>query len=129
MRREFLKNALSIIEFNDKSWIVDQEIEDMLKGDIPYFQFHMGSGEILNSRGKPLETFYKRTGMEFIGNQIQNRTLEDLRVQKQLIETALTYSRAAFLKTIYPGLQQRISKIFQWRICAQRLRMWFMSTA
>lgn len=102
MRREFLKNALSIIEFNDKSWIVDQEIEDMLKGDIPYFQFHMGSGEILNSRGKPLETFYKRTGMEFIGNQIQNRTLEDLRVQKQLIETALTYSRAAFLKTSIP---------------------------
>lgn len=99
MRREFLKNALAIPEFEDKAWLVNQEIEDMLNGDIPYFQFHMGSGEILNSQGKPLKTFFKRTGMEFIENQIQNRTLEDLRVQKQLIETALTYSRVEVLKT------------------------------
>ncbi len=101
-RRDFLQNALMIPEFKDKSWIVEQEIEDMLNGDIPYFQFHMASGKILNSRRKPLKTFYHRTGTEFIEHQIQNRTLEDLRVQKHLIETALSYSRAAFLRERIP---------------------------
>lgn len=101
-RRDFLQNALMIPEFKDKSWIVEQEIEDMLNGDIPYFQFHMASGKILNSRRKPLKTFYHRTGTEFIEHQIQNRTLEDLRVQKHLIETALSYSRAAFLRDRIP---------------------------
>lgn len=101
-RRDFLQNALMIPEFKDKSWIVEQEIEDMLNGDIPYFQFHMASGKILNSRRKPLKTFYHRTGTEFIKHQIQNRTLEDLRVQKHLIETALSYSRTAFLRDRIP---------------------------
>ena len=106
-RRSFLENALMISEFKDKSWIVEQEIEDMLNGDIPYFQFHMGSGEILNSQRKPLKTFYHRTGMEFIVHQIQNRTPEDLRVQKQLIETALNYSKVAFLRDRIPQIEAK----------------------
>lgn len=111
MRRRFLKDALSIPEFEDKSWIVAQEIEDMLHGDIPYFQFHMGSGEILNSQRKPLKRFFQRTGMDFIENQIQNRTLEDLRVQKQLTEVALSYSKVELLKENMPQIMAKRDEV------------------
>ena len=102
MRRSFLENALAIPEFKDKYWIVKQEIEDMLNGDIPYFQFHMASGDILNFQGKRLETFFMRTGMEFIEDQIKNRNLEDLKAQKQLIQVSLNYSKVQYLTERFP---------------------------
>ena len=46
-RRDFLQNALMIPEFKDKSWIVEQEIEDMLNGDIPIFSFIWLQGKFL----------------------------------------------------------------------------------
>ena len=44
---------------------------------------------------------------EFIVHQIQNRTPEDLRVQKQLIETALNYSKVAFLRDRIPQIEAK----------------------
>ncbi|WP_418489480.1 type 2 lanthipeptide synthetase LanM [Frisingicoccus sp.] len=113
MRRIFLENALSIPEFKEKLWIVEQEIEDMLNGDIPYFQFHMASGLIYNSHRRPLRTVFQRTGMEFIEKQIKKRSIKDMEIQKQLIQVSLNYSRVQYLNqcmsTISANKEKNIS--------------------
>ena len=120
MRRAFLENALSIPEFKDKYWIVEQEVEDMMKGDIPYFQFHMASGNILNSHGERLQTFFKRTGMAFIEGQIKERTLEDLRVQKQLMEVSLNYSNVQYLKERLPAaVEDKMESVSILELCSK----------
>ena len=100
-RRDFLENALSTPLFADRPEILKQEISDMLKGDVPYFQFHMSSGDILNSERKPVQTYFKKTGMEFLKNQIQNRSEDDLKLQKYFIEVSLRYKQVENLRALY----------------------------
>lgn len=57
-RKAFLAEALSVPGFQDKPWIIEQEIRDLLNGDIPYFQFRMSGKEILNSEGMPLQPYF-----------------------------------------------------------------------
>lgn len=100
-RKKFLKDALLIPIFKDRKNIVKQEIEDMLHGDIPYFQFEMSTGMILNSKGERIEKAFKKNGLQFLREQILSRSEADLKQQKQWIETSLRYTQVENLKKLY----------------------------
>ena len=100
-RREFLENALTTPLFEERLRILKQEIEDMLKGDVPYFQFEMSTGDLYNSKGEKLEHFFETSGMEFLKSRIMNRCEEDLKLQKQFMEIALRYSQVEELTKLY----------------------------
>lgn len=110
-RREFLENALGIPSFKDRPNILKQEIEDMLKGDVPYFQYEMSSGVILNSEGKPLEKYFEKNGLEFLKERILNRSEEDLNLQKQFMEISLRYSQVERLRNIYESVDKDAENI------------------
>lgn len=101
-RRKFLEDALNIPIFKDRQNIVKQEIEDMLRGDIPYFQFEMSTGAVLNSKGEPIETSFGKKGIQFLKEQILSRSEKDLNLQKQWIEASLMYAQVENLKQFYP---------------------------
>lgn len=137
-RRTFLENALTIPAFKDRPKILKQEIEDMLEGDIPYFQFEMSTGMILNSKHHPLEKYFQKNGIQFLKEQILSRSERDLKLQKQLIETALMYNQVGKLKSLcesvdkYETDQQEIvdmcvkiaDKIYKHGICKDSRIMW-----
>lgn len=97
-REDFLREALSIPAFKDRSWILEQEIQDMLNGDIPYFQFKMSDRRVMNSEGVLLEDYFPLKGLEFMENQIQGRSEEDMRIQEQFIQVALNFRKVKWLK-------------------------------
>ena len=100
-REAFLENALTTPLFENRPNILKQEIEDMKKGDVPYFQFHMASGDILNSERKPVQKFFKKTGIGFLKEQILSRSEEDLKLQKYFIEISLRYKQVENLGNLY----------------------------
>lgn len=99
-RKAFLAEALSVPGFQDKPWIIEQEIRDLLNGDIPYFQFRMSGKEILNSEGNAVAPYFPVTGMDFLKSQIESRSVMDMKLQEQFIEVALNYGRVRWLNDV-----------------------------
>ena len=97
-RKTFLMEALNTPLFEKRPAILNQEIEDMIQGDVPYFQFNMSTGWILNSKGEPVEPMGQKTGMEFLKQQILSRSEADLKLQEQFMEISLRYNQVERLK-------------------------------
>ena len=121
-REAFLMEALNTPLFEKRQAILKQEIEDMLKGDVPYFQFDMSSGELLNSKGEPVEQFMKKSGIEFLKEQILSRSEDDLKLQKQFIDISLRYNQVERLQNLYHSdIQHTLCKKIADRICEYSL--------
>ena len=97
-RKAFLREALSVPGFEDKPWIIEEEIRDLLNGDIPYFQFRMSGKDIFNSEGKAVASYFPVTGVEFLENQVASRSVADMKLQEHFIEVALNYGRVRWLE-------------------------------
>ena len=100
-RQAYFENILDTPLFEDKTFVVQQEIEDLMIGDVPYFQFNMSTGEILNCNGKVLGKYFQKTGMELLKEHLNSRSLDDLKLQKQLIEISLKYTHINQIKDAY----------------------------
>ena len=115
-RRAFLEEALTTPLFENRQAVLNQEIDEMLKGDVPYFQFDMSSVDVLNLNGKPLEPFAEKPGMEFLRERILSRSEEDLKLQKRFMEISLNYNQVEHLEALY---HEEIQAVDVDKVCKQ----------
>lgn len=99
-RKSFFAEALSVPGFQDKPWIIEQEMQDLLNGDIPYFQFRMSGKDVLNSKGDAVASYFQATGIEFLKEQMESQSMADMKLQEQFIEVSLTYGQVQWLEDI-----------------------------
>ncbi|WP_026528989.1 type 2 lanthipeptide synthetase LanM family protein [Butyrivibrio sp. VCD2006] len=68
--------------------VVDSEIRDILRGDVPFFEVGIHSGEMKNSEGELLPISFKMTPFEKAEEKIDRFSYEDLKSQKLIIENS-----------------------------------------
>ncbi|MCS3871395.1 type 2 lantibiotic biosynthesis protein LanM [Chryseobacterium ginsenosidimutans] len=69
--------------------ILEHEITQMLRGDIPYFEVNSSSRDLETEFGT-IKDFFELTAVENIERKLNKLTLEDLEYQKNLIIESLT---------------------------------------
>ncbi|XUD04437.1 hypothetical protein IGJ34_002410 [Enterococcus sp. AZ177] len=65
--------------------IVKSELDDILYNDIPIFYTFVDSQNIIDSRGKIIENFFKRSGYEIVTEKIKNLNKESIEEQVDLL--------------------------------------------
>ena len=72
---------------NEKSRIlIEDEISDLLEGDIPYFYFRCDERSLFTWDNKEEKGFFKSSALEQIQENIRNMSITDLREQIQYIK-------------------------------------------
>lgn len=89
--REFLFKKIIVNAKGDKiqNRIVNFEINEMKRGDIPYFFVDHGTGEVRDLKGNNIITWDSRTLLKKIENKIKSLDTETIKTQKKLISIAL----------------------------------------
>lgn len=77
-------------EYNDA--VVKSEIDDLLRGDIPYFCFDTSSKELITSKGVVIAGFFKNTAMERFNIKLNSFSKEDMNFQVKIINLSLSLS-------------------------------------
>lgn len=73
----------------DKKTIVEDEIQSLLQGDIPYFEYYLGSKNLYSGTGKIWKNFFDSVPITFLLNKIDQLSEKDMIVQERYIQTAL----------------------------------------
>ena len=71
-------------------WIAEQEVQEMLRGDIPYFWCNASQKRIYSGSGSCMDDFLETPPMESVQNRLLHMGHTDLNRQIKLIETALS---------------------------------------
>ena len=84
---------------NEKSRIlIEDEISDLLEGDIPYFYFRCDERSLFTWDNKEEKGFFKSSALEQIQENIRNMSITDLREQIQYIKITFNMENAANIK-------------------------------
>lgn len=73
----------------DKKTIVEDEIQSLLQGDIPYYEYYLGSKNLYSATGKIWKNFFDSVPITFLLNKIDQLSEKDMIVQERYIQTAL----------------------------------------
>lgn len=74
---------------NTADWIAEQEVEEMLRGDIPYFWYRIGETTLYSGNHKSYQNFFVTTAEAEIIHRLSKMNTENMEQQKRLIENAL----------------------------------------
>lgn len=74
---------------DDKSLIVENEIQSLLHGDIPYFEYRLGSKDLYSGHGEICKDYFSETPIDFLLCKIDKLSRRDMSVQIRYIRTAL----------------------------------------
>jgi type 2 lantibiotic biosynthesis protein LanM len=94
--RDFLFNQLwvPVVNLPYLTKVIQSEIEDLQRGDIPIFTTMPSSQEIWSSSHKRIENFFEESGIDIVKRRIQNLSEDDLARQLWFIRASLaTISR------------------------------------
>lgn len=70
-------------------WIWQQEIKELLQGDVPYFYYSVSGNRLCSGTGEMWEKYFEDTAMAGIHNRLNRMCNEDLQYQKKLIHRVL----------------------------------------
>lgn len=85
-----LESLFSWIEDSDLlKWMSRQEIEEMTRGDVPYFWYCASEKFLCSGTGKRLENFFVTTAMQDIASRLEGWGEEDLLRQQKLIKASM----------------------------------------
>jgi len=70
-------------------WILEQERQELLQGDIPYFCYTACKRELCSGTGKKWRDFFDDTAMQCMENRLKHMSDTDLKRQKKLIRGAI----------------------------------------
>ena len=70
--------------------MVESEIRDLLKHDIPYFYFHSSGRHLYDSKEKAIENYFSCSAYEILLRKLKKLNKEDLMHQIDLIDITLT---------------------------------------
>lgn len=70
-------------------WVKEQEIKELVRGDIPYFYFDVGDGALYSGTGGKVENFFPVPISQCIAKRLVHMSKNDLERQKKLIRAAL----------------------------------------
>ncbi len=88
-RREVLFRIKKRGGDNTADWIAEQEVEEMLRGDIPYFWYRIGETTLYSGNHKSYQNFFVTTAEAEIIHRLSKMNTENMEQQKRLIENAL----------------------------------------
>lgn len=102
-REIFLNTMWMGREAKDK-YVVETEIEELLKGDIPYFYYRLDDVALYAGGKKTIEGYFYESAMDILHERLERLDLQDMRRQCGYIETALDLlpeNRTAYMNRIY----------------------------
>lgn len=73
----------------DKNVVVKDEIQSLLKGDIPYFEYRLSSKDLYSGNGKIWADYFDKTPIAFLKSKIDELSQIDMTMQIRYIQTAL----------------------------------------
>jgi type 2 lantibiotic biosynthesis protein LanM len=97
---ENLKNGLDRVQLFDYLWrvvelnpkaskFINSETQDLLRGDIPYFQTQVNSVSIWDSNRGEIKDFFDTSALKHTLNRIENFSKEDCEKQKRYIRVSM----------------------------------------
>ncbi len=90
-RRKDILGKIKMCRDNEKdSWIAKQEIEELIRGDIPYFWYQLGSVDLYSGTGEIYHNYFEEPAIVEIYGRINAMNEENLYQQKRLIRASLT---------------------------------------
>ena len=70
-------------------WIREQEMQELICGDVPYFYYHAGGKRLYSGTGAGFDDYFSRTAMECVEQRLSRMCAADLERQQKLIRNAL----------------------------------------
>lgn len=87
-REIFLMSLWKGREDNLKT-VIEDEIQSLVQGDIPYFSYFLGSKDLYSASGKIWKNYFGHTPITFLLNKVDKLNEMDMDMQKQYIQTAI----------------------------------------
>ena len=85
-------------------WIREQELQELLSGDVPYFYYHAGGKGLYSGTGEGFDGYFSCTAMERVGQRLRRMCAADLERQQKLIRTSLLMgTKRAMQGAEWPG--------------------------
>lgn len=76
-------------EGNRQLLAVESEIEELLRGDIPYFYYNAYKTSLYGGSGREIPGYFETTIMEYLENRLWGLNGEDLAAQKKYIQMSM----------------------------------------
>ena len=73
----------------DVDWIQEQECQELMRGDVPYFYYDVCKKELCSGTGKKREAFFENTAIQCIRNRLERMCAADMERQAKLIQDVL----------------------------------------
>lgn len=107
-RRRFFHELFNGVEENIDV-IIESEIESLLQGDIPYFDYHLNTSDLFTSQGERKRNYFSRTAIEMIEEKIRKLDRKDLGKQIEYIQISIEFMSKE--KNVYSNRIYRVSNI------------------
>lgn len=69
--------------------IVESEVEELLKGDIPYFYYEADGTSLIGGSGRKIPQYFQTTIMEYLEDRLGGMDLKELEIQKKYIRMSM----------------------------------------
>lgn len=85
--------------------IVDSEVKELLRGDIPFFSFHMDSKNLLLGNGGVISNYFMNTPIELLYQKVRLLNIKDMEKQCEYIDISFDILQAP--------KQQCVNKVYK----------------
>ena len=69
--------------------IVESEVEELLKGDIPYFYYEADEPSLIGGSGRRIQGYFQTSVMEYLEERLQKLDQKELETQKKYIRMSM----------------------------------------